>query len=64
MNFIGLAVGVLIGIIGLIMAQQIVTQSLGNFTAGTLERTVVTFLVPLMAIGLLVVVAYAGTRGK
>jgi len=56
MNFVFLAVGIVIGLIALIMAQQVVTNSIGNFTAGSLERTAIGFIVPLMAIGLLVVV--------
>lgn len=63
MGIIGLVVGVIVAIIGLILAQTLITSSLPNFTAGSVERTVITFIVPLMSIGVLVTVAYFGTRG-
>jgi uncharacterized membrane protein len=63
MGIIGLAVGVLVAVIALILVQTLITNSLPNFTSGSVERTVVTFIVPLMAIGVLVTVAYFGTRG-
>jgi len=63
MNFIFMAIGVLVAIISLVLAQQFVTNSISNFTAGSIERTVVSYIVPLMAVGLLIVVAY-GAMGK
>ena len=62
-GIIGLVVGVVVAVIGLILTQTLITASLPNFTAGSVERTVITFIVPLMAIGVLVTVAYFGTRG-
>jgi hypothetical protein len=64
MNFVFMAIGVLVAIIALVLAQTFVTNSIGNFTAGTIERTVVAYIVPLMAVGLLVVVAYGAIGGK
>jgi hypothetical protein len=63
-GIIGLVVGVVVAIMGLILAQTLITASIGNFTAGSIERTIITFIVPLMSIGVLVTVAYFGTRGS
>jgi hypothetical protein len=57
MNFIYLAVGIVVATIALVLTQQLVTASVGNFTG--ISATVVNFIVPLMAVGLLVVVAYS-----
>jgi hypothetical protein len=62
-GIIGLVVGVVVAIMGLILAQTLITASLPNFTAGSIERTIISFIVPLMSIGVLVTVAYFGTRG-
>jgi hypothetical protein len=64
MGIIGLVVGVVVAIMGLILAQTLIAASLPNFTAGSIERTIISFIVPLMSIGVLVTVAYFGTRGS
>ena len=75
-GFIGLAVGVLVAIIALILAQTMINNALDSvitnnpagtadnhtFLVGSIARTTITFIVPLMAVGILVTVAYFGTR--
>lgn len=53
----GLIIGlvfVLVGLIVAIMLQVFITNSLPNFTAGSIERVIVTNLEPLILVGLLV----------
>ena len=56
MQFAMLALGLVVAVIGLVIAQQVINNSSGNFT-GT-SSTVFTNIMPVALVGLLVVVAY------
>ena len=62
---IGLFITILVGLIFLIMIQTTVTNSAGNFTAGSIARLVVDNIVPIAGVVLLLgAVAYIGLGSR
>jgi hypothetical protein len=57
---------VMVAVIVLVMMMTYINGSSGNFTAGTIQRTVVDNIMPFAMIGLLIAIVglFIGLRGK
>jgi hypothetical protein len=62
MHFAMVALGLVVAVIALVIAQTVITNSAGNFTG--VSSTVFTNIMPIALVGLLVFIAYATIRGK
>jgi hypothetical protein len=67
MHFAMIAMGLVVAVICLVIAQQIMTTALGNGTNSSftgLSYTVASNVIPIAIVGLLVFVAYASMGQK
>ena len=60
MNYVLLAVGVIVILIVAVVAQQIVSASIGNFAG--INNTIVSYLMTFLLVGVLVFIAIGGLK--